>query len=150
MIRKPQPSFEAALKPVNCTAGNLRQAMRAVAQFYDGVIGRSGLTVSQFSLLSNLAQTGPMPIGALAKQMVIDRTTLTRNLKPLERAGFIETVPGTDRRARPVAVTEAGAAALAAARPLWAEAQRALVTRLGVEDWADLIGRLRQTIDVVR
>jgi len=136
--------------PANCTAGNLRQALRAVAQFYDAVIGPSGLTVSQFSLLSNLAKAEPMPIGALAGHMVMDRTTLTRNLKPLERAGFVETVPGTDRRARPIAITPAGEAALAAARPLWAEAQREIVGRLGIEDWAGLIGQLRHAVDVVR
>ena len=150
MKQTPPATLDAALMPANCTAGNLRQALRAVAQFYDSVIGSSGLTVSQFSLLSTLEKTGPMPVGALAKRMVMDRTTLTRNLKPLERAGFVETVPGADRRARPIAITPAGEASLATARPLWAEAQREMVTRFGIEDWASLIGHLRHAVEVVR
>ena len=83
----------------NCLA--IRQAARHVTQFYDQLLAPSGLRTTQFSILGRLQRLGPMPINALAAELVMDRTTLGRNILPLQRDGLIEigTAP-TDRRRR--------------------------------------------------
>lgn len=138
------------MQTINCTCANLRMATRAVTQFYNTVLGESGLKGSQFTLLSWLAKQGPLAMNALAGFLVTDRTTLTRNLGPLEREGLVEIAPGEDRRVRMVSITEAGRAALDRAKPLWAKAQATMVERLGDEDWQRLIGVLRETVAAVR
>src|SRR5260370_21132852 len=75
----------------NCLA--LREATRHVTQFYDRLLASSGLRTTQFSILIRLRLEGPMTINALAKSLVMDRTTLGRNILPLERDGLIEIVP---------------------------------------------------------
>src|SRR5207237_243828 len=72
----------------NCLA--IRQASRHVTQFYDQLLAPSGLRTTQFAILGRLRRSGPMPINALAAALVMDRTTLGRNILPLERDGLIE------------------------------------------------------------
>ena len=138
------------MRAINCTNANLRMASRAVTRFYSSVLGPSGLKGSQFSLLSWLANKGPLSMNELAGFRVTDRTTLTRSLKPLERKGLVEIVPGEDRRVRMVSITDAGRTAFERAKPLWAEAQAAMIERLGDKDWRKLIEALRSTVAAVR
>jgi DNA-binding MarR family transcriptional regulator len=138
------------MRAINCTNANLRMASRAVTRFYSSVLRPSGLKGSQFSLLSWLSNKGPLSMNELAGFLVTDRTTLTRNLKPLERKGLVEIVPGEDRRVRMVSFTDAGRIAFERAKPLWAEAQAAMVERLGDEDWQALITVLRTTVAAIR
>ncbi len=127
-----------------CTSANLRMAARAVTQFYDDALRAAGLKSTQFSLLAAAAIAGSLPITRLATQMAMDRTTLTRNLKPLVEAGLLIVEAGTDRRVRRVSLTEAGEAALDRAIPLWREAQTHMIDRLGDERWGEFL-RLLQT-----
>lgn len=138
------------MRAINCTCANLRMASRAVTQLYSSVLGPSGLKGSQFTLISWLAKKGPLAMNELAGFLVTDRTTLTRNLKPLERKGLVEITPGEDRRVRMVSITDAGRATFERAKPLWAEAQAAMVERLGESDWRKLIEALRTTVAAVR
>ena len=80
-----------------CTHAHLRKAMRTVSQAYDEALKPSGLRATQFTLLSVLAKSGPMPLTRLADIIVVDRTTLTRNLRPLERDGLVasKVTPGS-------------------------------------------------------
>ena len=113
---RPQPEV------CNCLA--LRQASRHVTQFYDQLLASSGLRTTQFSILIRLRLAGPMTINALAKALVMDRTTLGRNILPLEREGLIDVVSGrADRRSKILRLTKAGAARLRAARAGWTQAQ---------------------------
>jgi DNA-binding MarR family transcriptional regulator len=80
----------------------------------------------------------------------MDRTTLTRNLKPLLDQGLLESVAGVDRRRRPIAITAQGRAALAQALPYWREAQARMTGGLGRARWEHLIGDLRDTVDLVQ
>jgi DNA-binding MarR family transcriptional regulator len=115
----------ARTKPEVCNCLALREATRHVTQFYDQFLASSGLRTTQFSILIRLRLAGPMTINALAKSLVMDRTTLGRNILPLEREGLIEIVPGSvDRRSKVVHLTEAGAARLRAARAGWTQAQK--------------------------
>lgn len=121
-----------------CICFNLRRASRAVSQAYDGFLQPSGLKTTQFSLLGHLIAHGPLSMTQLAERLGMDRTTLTRNLKPLEREGLVRIGPGDDRRTRSIAASEAGRAAFVQAKPLWAEAQRHFLDRLTPERWREL------------
>ncbi|GGB37916.1 transcriptional regulator [Tistrella bauzanensis] len=129
-----------------CTCQSLRKAARQVTRLYDGMLQPSGLRLTQFSVLAALRLDGAMPLTRLADLLVVERTTLTRNLKPLERAGLIETRPDdNDGRRRVLAITTDGRAAFRSALPLWQAAQDAVAGRLG----ADLQARMMADLAVV-
>ena len=134
----------------SCAVLNLRRAARAVTNRYEDEMRALGLKATQFSLLVAAALRGPVNISALADLMVMDRTTLTRNLKPLQKRGLLRVVPGSDRRTRAVTLTAAGEAMLAQALPLWRQAQREVVDGLGEQRFAGLLGDLRRTVEVAR
>ncbi len=97
--------------PAGCNCLALRQAARHVSQFYDQFLAPSGLRTTQYSILARLQRKGAMTINALSADLVTDRTTLGRNLLPLEREGLIAIAPGRiDRRSKEVRLTSAGAA----------------------------------------
>ncbi|HQR51958.1 MAG TPA: MarR family winged helix-turn-helix transcriptional regulator [Burkholderiales bacterium] len=125
-----------------CVCINLRRAASSVTRLYDEMLAPSGLLVTQFSLLLAIERAGEPRLGELAEAMELDRTTLTRNLKPLERQGLIEISAGDDPRTRRVVVTEVGSAAIARARPLWAQAQQAVRSAVGDEALDDMLRRL--------
>src|SRR5512138_470295 len=106
-----------------CAAAGLRRASRTLNQLYAGNLAPSGLEPTQFTLLVACAVAGAARMTALAEALAMDRTTLTRNLKPLERRGLVRVAEGDDRRVREVSLTPRGRAALAAAIPLWKSAQ---------------------------
>src|SRR5262245_42005937 len=148
----PQASntFEAkcAIVAATCAAAALRRADRMVTQFYARDLASSGLEPTQFTLLTACEVAGDASITALADTLVMDRTTLARNLKPLEREGLVRVVVGdeqggrSDRRVRVVQLTEQGREALRQALPLWEEAQARVVGGLG----QDRLGYLLQEI----
>ncbi len=131
--------------PTNCTCFGLRKAARAVTQMYDQALKPSGLRATQLSLLIAVERSGPSGIGELAKLMVMDRTTLTRNLKPLLDRGLLERVAGADRRRRLIGITPEGREAMAQALPYWWEAQSRMADTLGRSRWWRLLGDLRDT-----
>jgi DNA-binding MarR family transcriptional regulator len=127
----------------NCLA--IRQAARHVTSFYDQLLAPSGLRATQYAILGRLQRSGPMPINALAAALVMDRTTLGRNILPLERDGLIEIgASPKDRRRREVRLTSAGAARLRAARQGWKEAQQRFDEVFGPERAAALRDLLRE------
>lgn len=126
-----------------CTSSNLRKAARAVTQFYDDALRDSGLKSTQFSLLAAAAMAGTAPINRLADEMAMDRTTLTRNLKPLEAEGLLKIVAGADRRVRNVTITPKGDAKLEMAAPMWRDAQTRMIDKLGDERWGELLRHLQ-------
>jgi DNA-binding MarR family transcriptional regulator len=125
--------------PAECNCLALRQAARHVTQFYDQCLAPSGLRTTQYSILVRLNRTGPMTINALAAELVMDRTTLGRNILPLGRDGLITIVKGdADRRRRELRLTPAGAERMRAARSQWAEAQARFEAVFGDRRAADL------------
>src|SRR6202047_5162330 len=110
--------------PDDCTCLAARQAARHITQFYDQLLAPSGLRSTQFSILAKLKRLGPMTINVLAADLVMDRTTLGRNILPLQREGLVTVVKGrTDRRSKELRVTEAGAERLRAGVKGWVQAQ---------------------------
>jgi DNA-binding MarR family transcriptional regulator len=121
-----------AARAAGCTCFRVRRLARRVTQLYDHALAPSGLRVTQFSLLSQLVGHDGVAIGALADALDMDRTTLTRNLKPLVDAGLVALAPSThDRRVRAVWLTTAGRRRHAEAGRLWRIAQRDVNRMLG-------------------
>jgi DNA-binding MarR family transcriptional regulator len=118
-----------------CVCASLRRATRAITKLYDDRLKPCGLKVTQFSLLSSLMALGSATLGELAQEMVVDRTTLTRNLEVLEARGLVVTEEGEDRRERRLRLTREGMAAVAAAYPLWQGAQSRAIERAGRANW---------------
>jgi DNA-binding MarR family transcriptional regulator len=132
MSNAPSVPYETTLEVRDtCLCLHLRRAVRQVARQFDMALRPSGLTSGQFSLLMALNRPQPPTIGMVAAGLAMDRTTLTADLKPLERRGLVAVgVDATDRRSRRLALTPAGAAALAAAVPAWRETEAAIERRL--------------------
>jgi DNA-binding MarR family transcriptional regulator len=137
------------LNPDLCNCLALRQAARHVTQFYDGYLTPTGLRSTQFSILSKLGRMKGATINLLADEMVMDRTTLGRNILPLERDGLIEVRKSReDRRSKELHLTETGAARLCEATTAWEEAQKQFDAAFGSERAADMRALLRQTVAI--
>ncbi|BAY73517.1 MarR family transcriptional regulator (plasmid) [Trichormus variabilis NIES-23] len=151
MEKKIVPVNLAQLNQVGvlCTCFNLRKASRVVTQFFDQELKPSGLLGTQFTILVAISLLNCGTINELAQSLAMDRTTLTRNLKPLEREGLIQIEPGQDQRTRVVSLTDAGQASLAKALPLWEQAQACIVEKLGQERWSTLLSHLNATTTLV-
>lgn len=121
-----------------CVGHNVRAAARAVTQHYEAAFRDAPLRFTQFSILAKLAGLGPSTVRTLADELVVDRTTLTRNLVPLERHGWVRSEAGTDRRERIVHATREGIDALQRTFPIWELAQRRLLAVLGERRWDGL------------
>jgi len=134
----------------DCTCLNLRKASRVVTQLFDQALQPSGILANQFTLLAALSLAESVSITRLAQELVMDRTTLTRNLKPLERDGLICIEPGQDQRVRVVSLTEKGQAALVKALPLWKQAQTKVIEELGQGRWQALLSNLSDTVSLLR
>ena len=130
---------------VNCTCFSLRKAARVVTQLFDEMMAPSGLLVTQFTILGVVAGIKESTMNQLAQYLVMDRTTLTRNLKPLEREGLIQINPGLDKRTRLISLTQKGVRSLENAIPFWEQAQASVVSQLGQEYWETLMSQLSHT-----
>jgi len=110
-----------------CLCLHVQRAARAVARRFDEALRPLGLTNGQFSLLMSLNRPEPPSIGSVANLLAMDRTTLTANLKPLERRELVAvTVDKTDKRSRRMALTPTGRTLLAAAVPIWKRTHAAI------------------------
>src|SRR5262245_14789565 len=119
----------------NCACHRIRTAARVVTRAYDEALRPVGLRATQLSVLLAVAADNAMSITALAKFMGMDRSTLTRNLRPLEAEGLITLGPEGWRRSRTLEITKKGRSRLRDAMPLWEQAQRALRRKLGDRRW---------------
>ena len=133
--------------PSACTCFRLRSLTRRVTQLYDRALAPSGLTVTQYSLLAHALRRDAAPtLSELAQQLFTDRTTLTRNLKPLADAGLVKVGDGADARSKAVRVTAKGRSAFQAAQPLWKEAQARLSAQAGRPRLAALHGLIEELL----
>ena len=125
--------MDTAVKPQGCTNIKLRQLMRRAARYYEAEVGKTGLKNTQYSLLSYVYKLGPLRPGDLAREMKIEPSTLTRNLKPLIAAGWLSLDAGADGRSRLVSITQAGREKRQEAQRRWRVAQESVNQALGVE-----------------
>ncbi|TFW26545.1 MarR family winged helix-turn-helix transcriptional regulator [Duganella callida] len=135
-----EPMFECSCAAVRCAA-------RAVTRAYDEALRPMQLRLTQFSILNKVDKEGQLALSELAERMVLDRTTMARNVKPLEREGWIKVSVGADRRERLLTITPAGKEVLERARPLW----RAVSERFERTYGPDRVDALRSSmVEVVR
>ncbi len=129
-----------------CYCSSLRQASRYVTSFYDGMLSGSGLRVTQFAILARLRPRAAT-VTQLAQSMVMDRTTLARNLQPLVREKLVDIRPSEqDRRERLIALTEAGREKVEAMLPAWRRAQARFDQQFGAERGAQLLATMRAVV----
>jgi DNA-binding MarR family transcriptional regulator len=140
-------STQARLSPIDCTCFRVRRAARRVTQIYARHLAPTGLKISQFSLLGFIAAEGPVSIGRLSDLVSTDRTTLTRNLRPLLGEGLIERTASGDKRRHELVATAAGRALFKRALPLWAEAEQEVRTAMGTKLTAELHGALARSME---
>jgi DNA-binding MarR family transcriptional regulator len=126
-----------------CVDFNLRRAARKVTKVFDEALRPAGLTITQFSLLTSAYLQENQNVGKLAELMGTDRTTLSRNLKLLEKRGLVKLEPGEDRREVRVSLTPEGLDALEMAAPLWCETQESILEGLGELRWEGMLSDLR-------
>ena len=120
-----KPTHELA-ECADCSCFAVRRAARRITQHYDYHLRSSGLRTTQFTLLTVLALGGPQPLGRVADRLGTERTTLTRNLRPLIARGLVRAESGDDRRVQLLAISPKGLAAARAALPHWRTAQRSI------------------------
>ena len=134
-----------AIKPaeVICVCATARMAARSLTRIYDRALEPAGIRTTQFSVLARLLEEGPLPLTHLAGRLAMDRTTLARDLRPLERRGLVAISVGADRRVRMAALTPAGRRLVDEVRPLWKQVQRDVRAELGPDRVARLMDELR-------
>ncbi|MEJ2131178.1 MAG: MarR family transcriptional regulator [Gammaproteobacteria bacterium] len=132
-----------------CANGHLRQAARVVTRAYDHMLAPTGLKSTQFSLLATTTRLGPRSITELADILGLERSTLSRNLKVMEKDGLIRVSPEGYKRTRRVEATPEGKRRLEAALPYWKRAQGRVVQKLGSERFLELRDLLAEVGDVV-
>ena len=133
-----------------CACFDLRKATRAVSRMYDDFLRDAGINVTQFSLLRLIRTEKEISVSTLGRYMVMDRTSITRALAPLERDGLINSRTGSDKRTRLVSLTKRGEKLIVGAEPSWYQAQKALMEAIGDERWTALRTVLRHTTHMVR
>lgn len=134
------PAFDpelAARVGAECAGLRVQKAARRLARLYDDALRPIGLRIGQFSLLGAIRAGHGSSITALADRLAMDRTTLTRNLRPMVKAGWLALGPEGYRRARTITITPAGTAKFEEALPLWRRVQTDLAAELGPEGWTD-------------
>lgn len=132
-----------------CGSFNLRKVSRTVTQLYDDILQPTGLRSTQVVLLVTLAAEHELSLARLARELVLSPSTLSRNIRPLERDGLVE-VNATAKRGKQVKLTPAGKQALLTAVPYWQKAQEKFIGLVGAEAWEDLTERLTRTIAAIR
>jgi DNA-binding MarR family transcriptional regulator len=151
MSFSPTSSSIASYQDINprCCCFGLRKATRAVTQFYDRHLEPAGIRATQFTLLLTLSSATGKTLTEMAEGLVMDRTTLTRNLKPLEKAGFITTMKLADKRSKGYVLTDKGRQAIEKGVPLWKTAQQSIVGKLGDERYHHFLGELKMVQGLV-
>lgn len=126
-----------------CACLNLRKASRAVTRRFDEILDECGLRSTQLVILLELANQGSMSLKALSNALVMEKSSLSRTLKPLRNRGLIEMTNRQGSRQKMVSLTDRGAEELRSAIPLWAKAQTEFMEIVGAE-WTQMRDKLGQ------
>jgi DNA-binding MarR family transcriptional regulator len=134
-----------------CACFNLRKASRAVTQLYDEALQPTGLRSTQLVILLSIAAADEPPtIAQLSRELVMDPSTLNRNLQPLARRRLIVRKSSRDGRRKLLGLTDKGRAAITEATPHWQKAQAQFITQIGDERWDDLRGSMKSVVEAAR
>lgn len=127
-----------------CAALNFRRTARAITRLYDLALAPSGIRTTQMAILTAIAKFQPVPISRIGEILILDQTTLTRNLRLLERQGLLEVSRRSARRQRFVTLTDSGVKTLALAVPLWRAVQAKFLSEMGKDNWSVLRNELER------
>ncbi len=134
-----------------CACGNIRRAARSVTQYYDSYLKASGIRSTQLSVLLSISLNDGITVNEMADLLVMDQTTVTRNVAILEQRGYIiSSAAVDDGRKRHLAVTDKGVEKLEEVMPLWDAAQSRLESNLGPERFRDMLKLIGQLITLTR
>jgi DNA-binding MarR family transcriptional regulator len=125
-----------------CASFNFRRTARAVTMLFDSALQKTGIRSTQFAILTAIAKIQPVSITRISEILVIDRTTLTRSLKLLEKDGLLAISPRGTMRQRFLSLTSQGEKALALAIPEWRKIQQHFVDKIGSNHWIELRSEL--------
>jgi DNA-binding MarR family transcriptional regulator len=146
-MNRHRPGSAAPPEPLTdlaCACAAARQVARTLTQLYDGFLAGAGMEAPQFALLMTLARQGGASQTSIGRRYALDKTTMSRNLKWLERKGWVESVPGPeDKRERRFTLTADGQRKLAAARPEWKKAQQSLRGGMTARQWDTMFDAFR-------
>lgn len=142
------PDFETMAG--QCACSSFRRASRAVTQHFDEILEPSGLRSTQFVILVSVGANQPTSVSRLARELVMDASTVTRNLKPLEAQGLVKKTSEGTRRRLSLTLTAKGRKAVAESQPLWELAQRSFLAGLEDSQWDALRGDLSRAVDAAR
>jgi DNA-binding MarR family transcriptional regulator len=126
----------------NCTCMHIRKSSRAVTQYYDTVLAPAGVSSTQLTLLVTIFLSKSRSLKEIADKIGMKPSSLTRMLRPMFEQDLVENEAGNDKKAKQLTLTEKGERTLRMAAPLWENAQKELVLKIGEGDWQDLIDKL--------
>lgn len=136
-----QETSESQLSDVadlECACGMVRRAARAVSHLYDNWLRTHGIEAPQFALLATLSRLGPTNQATLGRRFDLDKTTVSRNVRMLEKKGWVVSAPAAGGRERRVALTASGKRQVRLATPAWRQAQRHLRSSMGAKHWDEM------------
>jgi len=147
-VRPDQVTTLCAEVVADCACEGLRRAARATSRLYGRALSGVGLTATQLAILVATRLRGSLPLSRLAKGLGLDRTTLYRAVRPLQRRGFLRILPGQNERERVATVTAKGERLLEKALPIWEKTQQRFVEGVGPRAWTALSSALKQVVSV--
>jgi len=148
---KSPPADQYAHTVDQCACFRFRKASRAITQLFDEALQPTGLRSTQLAILLSIgAAEEPPTIAQLAREMVMDPSTLNRNLQPLSRRRLISRTTSRDGRRKLLSLTDKGMAAIEEAAPLWQKAQTQFVEHIGGDRWDELRQRMDAVIHAAR
>lgn len=127
---------------LKCTCRNIRMTARVTTQYFDKIFLKAGMKAAQFALLSDISSHGTISINELADILLMDQTTVTRNIENLRKLNYVHVEQGRDLRKKYVSISKIGHAKLQEALPLWVEAQKFLIREIGEEKYEDFLNTL--------
>ncbi|HZZ29902.1 MAG TPA: MarR family winged helix-turn-helix transcriptional regulator [Pirellulales bacterium] len=133
-----------------CACFNFRKASRSVTQLFDQILAPIGLRSTQLTILVAAQVLGPCGLARLARELVMDRSTITRNIHPLVTQGLLQVSGKSGRGGKSVEITRAGQQALLSALPYWKEAQGQLLQRMGKDRLDRVMVDLGNVVDATR
>ena len=134
---------------IKCTCTTVRKANRAIFRFYEETMSESPLSVTQFAIVRSLQRNGPTPLSQLAEEMVMERTSLYRTIRPLEDLKAVRIYSAKQGKAKIAELTKKGEKLTAEAEPYWNQAQQTMVNLIGKKEWINLQTALLKIPDLI-
>jgi len=147
-LRADEVTTLCAAVVADCACEGLRRAARAISRLYGGALAGFGLTATQLAILVATRLRGSLPLSRLAEGLRLDRTSLYRAVRPLERKGYLKILPGRTERERAATVSAKGERILQETLPIWERTQERFIEAMGPRSWTALSSALRQVVAV--